>query len=213
MKKYIIVSLLVCLYVLISEINVLPAKTGHAEISEVTFIDSGKLLIDMTDKEINDAYKKVSLRKMFGWSLFSMNLNRQVIYIGETIFSRSNLTTEDISIKYTVTETNYSERSVTVSNSISTKFKGKLKKALDMEVNASFDIKTTTKNTNQLVEKTDFEYNIKRNRMVTLRIVGRAYVSNGVSKDHVFWITSSKGTWEYIDIVSRTYELIEVSIK
>ena len=44
---------------------------------------------------------------------------------------------------------------------------------------------------------------------MTLRIVGDARVSNGVSKYYVFGICMKKGAFEIVEITSTIYELLE----
>ena len=50
---------------------------------------------------------------------------------------------------------------------------------------------------------------IQPNKKVTLRIVGDARITNGVSKYYLFGICFKKGAFEIVEIQSTIYELLE----
>ena len=47
------------------------------------------------------------------------------------------------------------------------------------------------------------------NKMITLRIVGNAKITNGVMKKSIFGIVTKKGAFEVVTVTSTCYELIE----
>ena len=124
------------------------------------------------------------------------------------IFARSNKTNEPITIKYSYKDTNSLERSVTYSASLSGKFKKNIK-GIDTEINGKIDNTVKKVTSRETVEVTDFTITIQPNKKVVFRETGECLVTNGVSKYYFLWLTLNKGSWEYIDIVTRYYELYE----
>ena len=94
---------------------------------------------------------------------------------------------------------------------MSGKFKGNIK-GIDTEVNAKVEGNIKNVTSNQTIEQTSFTVTVMPNYKLIFRETGEALVTNGVSKYYFFGITFSKGEWEYIDVVTRYYELYEEGI-
>ena len=74
MKIFLKVNLIILLMSLITTgivtINA-ASKTGHKEFEKITFVynPEAKLLVDMSNSELNEMMKKVK-KKVFGWSIY-----------------------------------------------------------------------------------------------------------------------------------------------
>ena len=102
-------------------------KTGHPDITELTFKEKGKLLINMTSSELDKAFASTGRRCFWGWKHHFMNIYSEADYVGEVIFARVNRTSDPIKFDYSIKETDYIERSVKTTGSISGSFGSKIK--------------------------------------------------------------------------------------
>lgn len=184
------------------------SKTGHEIFQEITFKDEGKLLVDMTTSEVEEGYKYLKGLKFIGWKHYYFNIKEEATYVGEVLFAKSNRSKDPIKIDYKYKDTNTNERSITYGGSLSGKFKKNIK-GIDTEINAKIEGNVKKVTSNQTVEETSFTVTIHPNRRIVFRETGDCLVTNGVSKYYFLGITLNKGSWEYIDIVTRYYELYE----
>ena len=187
------------------------SPTGHDNITAIEFVEDGELLVDMTSSQIESGYKVLGRNRLFGWKYHFFNIKKETNYVGEIIFSRSNRTSEKLEIDYELKETNYSERSIKTTGSLSGQFEGNIKK-IEAGLEAGGSVTADKKTAITRVEDTSFSFVVDPYHRMTFRVTGEALVTNGVSKLSVFGITFKKGTWEYIDIVTRYYELYEEEI-
>ena len=206
MKKLLIFTLFLWIFLGLDLYAYSP--TGHENVSVVEFIDDGELLIDMTSSQIEAGYKTLGRNRLFGWKHYFFNIKEEANYVGEIIFSRSNRTTEKLKIDYELKETHYSERSIKTTGSLSADFEGKIKK-IDAGLKASASVTSDKKTAVTRVEHTSFSFVVDPFHRMTFRVTGEALVTNGVSKLSILGMTFKKGTWEYIDIITRYYELYE----
>lgn len=183
-------------------------KTGHPDITELTFKEKGKLLINMTSSELDKAFASTGRRCFWGWKHHFMNIYSEADYVGEVIFARVNRTSDPIKFDYSIKETDYIERSVKTTGSISGSFGSKIKQ-IDCKLQGEYRREVTKKTAHTKVEDNSFSVVVKPYTRLTYKITGEALVTNGVSKHYVFGILIKKGTWEYIDIVTAYYELCE----
>ncbi|NLD26246.1 MAG: hypothetical protein GX661_02675 [Acholeplasmataceae bacterium] len=189
----------------------LQARTGHDAFSRIDFKDEGKLLVDMTSEEIEDGYQ-VMKRKFWGWRHHYFNIFSEATYIGEVIFSKSNRTRQPLEIHYVLQEKDFTERSITVSGSISGKIDGKLQKGnLGGNVSAQASKKETDSYTR--IEETEFDIIVEPNYRIIFHITGDCEITNGVSKYYVLGIVFNKGSWEYVNILTRYYEFLEEKLE
>ena len=131
-----------------------------------------------------------------------------VKYTSTVIFSRSNKTRETYVFSYDLETVNYNKVSVSVKGNISAKGVFKLKKA---EITGSGDltISHTSDSYNETTESGKMNVVIHPNKKVTLRIVGEARITNGVSKYYFLGICFKKGAFEIVEVTSIIYELKE----
>jgi len=189
-------------------------ETGHALFEEIQFSEysTAKLLVDMTIQEKMKAHRELTNRKFIGWTIHTMNRKAEANYVAETIFSRSNATTTAYEFNYLLKEGTEIETSISADGNISTKNKGKIKMvetALDVAIRGQIGKKEKTARS----EETRIKVMIEPNRKISMKIVGEALVSNGVGKYYFFGICFKSGEWEYIDVLSRYYELCEEVIR
>lgn len=210
MKKFLIVILGLTFFASIATNAYSP--TGYDEYVSITFKDDGKLLIDLTSAEIKEAYEKLGRAKFWGWKHYYMNIKEEAVYIGETIFAKSNRSSQDLKIDYNLEEKTSAERTIRTTGSLSGNFGAKIGKInAELEAEAEHETKSTDAITRQ--EKTGFTIVVRPNHRVVFRVTGDVLVTNGVSKYYIFGITFDKGCWEYIDCVTRYYELYEEEIE
>lgn len=212
MKKVIII---VFCFLIISSISLSAySKTGHEMFSEIEFVEDGKLLINMTSSEINDAYNTLGRAKFIGWKHHYLNLNKEAKYVGEVIFAKSNRSREPMKIDYSLKETNSKQRSIKYGGSLSGSFESTIKKINGKaKVNAEVKGEVGNVNTNTRVEETSFSAVVMPNYRLVFRVSGEAVVTSGVSKNYFLGITLKKGSWECIDVITQYYELYEEEIK
>jgi hypothetical protein len=207
MKKLLIVAL--CLWTAIGiQKTQAYSTTGHEGIMAVSFEEEGELLVDMTSAQIEAGYKALGKNRFFGWKYHFFNIKSSATYLGEIIFARSNRTNDRLDIDYQMKETNYSERSIKTTGTLSGQFEGNIKK-IDAGLKASGEIELDRTTSITRVEDTRFSFVVDPNHRITFRVTGDAVVTNGVSKYCFMGITFKKGTWEYVDIITRYYELFE----
>jgi hypothetical protein len=211
MKKTLMI-ILVCV-ICMNTYQVSAKETGHAAFEEIIFPQhaTSKLLIDMTYNEKAISHEKLIEKKFIGWTIFTINRNADAVYIAETIFSRSNVTQTPYEFNYLLREGDTIETSVSAEGSISSKNKGKIKTleaALDVLIRGQIGKKTTISRS----EETRIKVNIDPNTKISMKIKGEAKVSNGVGKYYFFGIRFKSGEWEYIDVITRYYELSEETI-
>ncbi len=212
MKKFYL--FIFCLFLLmgITQVSVSASETGYSAYKEIEFSDKDMhLLIDLTKEERNAYLKKI--KKTFaGWRFKIISYPIVGKFIGETIFSRYNNTSQTIDFNYTSSIMKTTESSVKTIGSIgaSGSAKGKsISGALEGQIRKEIgEVKST-----KLTEETEFTVKIKPGRKISLIIKGNVKVSNGVAKYFFFGICFKKGAWEIVDLVSEYYELCEEIIK
>lgn len=207
-KLFIAIILLVVINTIIIKAY---SATGHDMFSEIKFIDEGKLLVNMTTSDINKGYENIGRGKFIGWKHHFFTVKKEATYIGEVLFAKSNRSRDPIKVDYKYKDTVTDERSITYGGSLSGKFKKNIK-GIDTEINAKVESNIKNVTSNQTVEETSFSVNVMPNTRLIFRETGEALVTNGVSKYYFLGIALKKGEWEYIDIVTRYYELYEEDI-
>ena len=183
------------------------SETGHEQFEEFVIPKGRRILIGYTDSEIKRKYKDVPF-SLFGSESTYFDKYIPVEYKSSVIFSRSNKTRESYTFAYNLETVKYEKVSVSVKGSINVKAAVKIKK---VDVSAGGDVSVSyTKDTSETItESGKLNIVIYPNKKMTLRIVGEARVSNGVSKYYVFGICMKKGAFEIVEITSTIYELLE----
>lgn len=182
-------------------------KTGHDQFEDFDLPEGRRILINYTDNEINKKYKDVN-KSLFGTELSYFDKYIPAKYKSKVIFSRSNKTRESYVFTYNLEELHYEMVSVTTKGNVSIKGVLKTKK---FEVTAQGDLSVTYENEtyDKITENKQMKVTIFPNKKVTLRIVGDARITNGVSKYYFLGICFKKGAFEIVEVKSTIYELLE----
>lgn len=206
MKKLFIVFLLI--FMMLGFNAGAYTRTGHPDLTEIAFKEKGKLLVNMTNSELDKAYEAMGRRCFWGWKHYYMNIYSEADYVGKVIFAKINRTSDPIKIDYGLKETDYIERSIKTVGSISGTFAAKIK-LIDSKLQSEYRREATQKSATTKVEDSSFSVVIKPYSRLVYRITGEALVTNGVSKYYVLGVRTKKGSWEYVDIITTYYELYE----
>ena len=182
-------------------------KTGYEQYEEFEVPKGRRILISYTDSEIERKYKDVP-KGVFGTKEAYFDKYIPVKYKSTVIFSRSNKTRETYTFNYDLKTVNYSKVSVSVKGNISAKVVGKIKK-VELTGQGDLSITHNTETSTETSESEKMNVVIHPNKKVTLRIVGEAMISNGVSKYYVLGICFKKGAFEIVEVTSIVYELLE----
>ena len=182
-------------------------KTGYEQFEEFELPKGKRILITYSDSEIEKQYQRVS-KCFFGTREAYFDKYIPVKYKSTVIFSRSNKTRESYVFSYDLETVKYKNVSVKVTGNLSAKAVFKTKK---VEVQAEGDISMSyaTETYVKTTESGSMNIVIQPNKKVTLRIVGDARITNGVSKYYLFGICFKKGAFEIVEIQSTIYELLE----
>lgn len=190
------------------EINHKPyTATGHEQFEELVVNSKYRLLIKISDSEIKKKYNTVK-KAIFGTKLSYFYKYIIANYKSTVIFSRSNKTSESYVFSYNLETVRYKNVSVAVKGSISTKqvYKPKIG---DITASGDISLSYATDTYIKTTESGKMNVVIYPRKKVTLRIVGRARVSNGVSKKYFLGICTKKGAFEIVEVQSTIYELLE----
>lgn len=181
--------------------------TGHEQFEELVVNSKYRLLIDIDSDEISKKYSKVK-KAFFGTKSLYFYKYLPANYKSTVIFSRSNKTSEAYVFGYNLETVKYKNVSVAVKGSISAKniFKTKIG---DITAEGEISLSYATDSYVKTTETGKMSVVIHPNKKVTLRIVGKARVSNGVSKKYIFGICVKKGAFEIVEVQSTIYELLE----
>ncbi len=212
MKKIIKKILICCGFILCFSITLkvnASSYTGYDEFEDYSVPkgSEARLLVNIPQKEKQKAIEGVKWRFM-GWSVNNITTQELIIYQAKTIFARSNKTRELISFKYNVSDKSVVTKATSFTGSITTKASGKIKNlTLGVDAQTKYSTEKEIENTHQ--ETTSFVVNIYPNKKVSLLVKGIAEVTNGGSKYYFFGIPFKKGNYEYIDVLTEYYELLE----
>lgn len=185
---------------------------GHPDFQEIMLpkYSFSKMLDDYSESELKQEYKHVK-RKAFGWSIRQMNDDIRVRFIGNTIFSKANNTTQELSFVYTFEEEKFVESSVTVEGDLGIDISGKVKTVsggLDAKIRKQIGTKTQISS----IETTRTTLLIPANRKLSIVSKGEAYLNTGVACYYFLGIRFKKGAWEYVDVISEYYDYYEEEI-
>ncbi len=186
------------------------SETGHTQFKKLvpsknTF--KCELLKNIDSKYVEDELDKLP-RKFFGTNEKTFYKYFPAYYESDTIFSRSNKTNEAYVFTYNLETVNYKDVSVSISGNLSIKdvFKGK---SNDLTATGSLTAERETEEYIKTTESGKMNVVIQPGKKLTLKIVGSAMVTNGISKKYFFGICIKKGAFEVVDITSAVYELVE----
>lgn len=184
------------------------SSTGHSQFSELVMQNEDAYIIkDLSDDQIKEELQSLKWM-LFGTRDKPLNVEEDAKYVSNIIFSRSNKTREAYTFVYDTSKVVYNEVSVTTKGSISTKGVFKLK-SKEITILGDFGGEKTEENSEKTTENGKLSVVVYPNKMVTLRIVGDAKVSNGVMKKFILGICTKKGAYEVVTVTSTCYELVE----
>ncbi len=184
------------------------SSTGHDQFAELSMaLTQYKLLVKYEQSVIDSYLTKVS-RRVFGSSDFVIVNYGDARYVSTVIFSRSNKTRDAYTFTYNLDTVIYSDVSVSVKGSLSAKKVFKSNKG-DTTVEGDVAITYATSSSIKTTESGKMAVIIHPGKKVSLRIVGDAKVSNGVSKYYFCGICTKKGSWEVVDVITCCFELLE----
>lgn len=181
--------------------------TGHEQFEEFILPKGKRILLSYSNNEINRKYKDVP-KALFGTEYSYFDKYIPVQYKSTVIFSRSNKTRESYVFTYDLETVKYDSVSVVVKGNINAKSVIKLKKT-DITAGGDITISHQTDSYIKTTEAGEMKVTIHPNKKVTLRIVGDARITNGVSKYYFLGICFKKGAFEIVEITSTVYELLE----
>lgn len=182
-------------------------ETGHYQFEEFDVPKGRKILINYSNNEIKNKYKDVPFA-LFGNKYSYFDKYIPVEYTSTVIFSRSNKTRESYEFEYNLQEINYNQVSVAVKGNISVEGVAKIKK-FEIEGSGDLTVNYDEESYNKVTESGGLRITVYPNKKVTLRIVGEARITNGVSKYYFLGICFKKGAFEIVEVKSTIYELIE----
>ena len=187
-------------------------QTGHDEFDMITVPDGSdtKLLVWMSQAEKKAAIKNVKFR-WFGVSANNVNYRKKVNYQAKTIFARSNLTSSAINFDYSMQTGRTVTNSVATSGTLDLKLSTKIK-AITLSGGLTFKAEWQKKVEVEENEKMNFTVCIYPKTKVSLIVKGVAEVTNGGAKYYVLGIPFKSGNFEFIDVVTEYYELLEEAL-
>lgn len=209
---FIFKKILLFILVLFTLITPFRIHAAHPEFQKIIFNPNSisELIEDMPQNKIDAAYKNVK-RRVFGWSVAKIIADESVTYIGQTVFSRANNTSNELVFAHTYEVENTSETSVSVTGDISIDVSGKIK-SVNAGLDASVRKEIGEKSRKSVVETTKTTLIIAPKTKLSVVLKGKARLNNGVAYYHFLGIRFKKGTWEYIDIVTEFYDYYEERI-
>ncbi|OQB63650.1 MAG: hypothetical protein BWX94_00786 [Tenericutes bacterium ADurb.Bin140] len=187
--------------------------TGHPTFQSITIpkISRAKLLVAFSDTEKAEALDRVK-RKLFGWSVYVVNENQTVTYVGETIFARANNTKEPLKFNYATTESTSQEITRSATGTVGLKISGKIK-TLTAGLDTAVKLEVGVKEKEDRTVKQDFNIVVQPKTKVTVSAKGEARLNNGACKYYIMGIAFKKGMWETIDIINQYYDFYEEQIR
>ena len=217
MRKLIILTNLVLLIVLC--FNVSPPKVnaekrenlnhGHDEFTKV-YPDPDEyhvFLDEISRDDIKNMHSGVR-RRFIGWSVNPYTSNTIVHYVGDTVFAKSNNTSQLLSFNYQYETETINTTSITTSGSISPKVSGKID-GVNLGLDAAIRYEIGKKEQKSVNESTRLSFIIKPYTKLTVTIKGDAVLNNGAGRYYFFGICFKKGEWEYIDVINEYYDFYE----
>jgi hypothetical protein len=186
--------------------------TGHEGFEKIIVNDGSTIYLinQLTQSEIKTKQKGVKWAA-FGWRSTAFIKYYDVKYIGKTIFSRANSTSQSVDFTYSVTEESTITTSISLSGSISPKVSGKIQ-SVSASLDATIRGEIGKKNEISKEDKSSFKVTINPGKKVSLISKGDARLSSGAAKYYFFGICFKQGLWEYLDVVNEYYELCEENL-
>ena len=126
-------------------LSIMLLSSGHDNFEEIIFINDGRLLEEYSEKDYQDYYSTLK-KRFFGWDSYTVEEDREVIFISDTLFSYSNQSNESISYEYTYKTGKDIKDSIAVTGDISTSA-GTKKKGFNLKFDSKIQSKMSLKQT------------------------------------------------------------------
>ena len=204
--------LLIIILINIISIPKIVSASSHPDFKRIIFPyeTTAQLIEDMEQFRIDNAYKKIK-RKVFGWGVCGIIYDENVKYIGDTVFSKANNTTNTLTFIYEYQVDKEVETSISVTGDLGISGNAKnakLSGGLEAAVRATIG-KKTKYSVNEMTRTTLI---IPKKSKISVIIKGDAVLNNGVARYFFFGIPFKKGTWEYIEVQTEYYDYYEEKI-
>lgn len=212
MKKYRYLIIMLLLIFLLFNIS---PKKSEASDSYETFayinVDSGKLLRDYTDKDIDDDLYRVRNKKFMGWNIYIFNDNVPTTFVKESLFSYKNEGSTPITYKVKVKSEKTNKTSVSVKGNIGLDIKGG-GKAFKGDLNQELKLDGEYSEVELCQEESNLEITVDPNTMVVGSIEGTGVYTNGLACYYCFWIENQIGAFEYFKITSSYLRIEKLAL-
>lgn len=212
MKKYRYLIIMLLLIFLLFNIG---PKKSEASDSYETFayinVDSGKLLRDYTDKDIDDDLYRVRNKKFMGWNIYIFNDNVPTTFVKESLFSYKNEGSTPITYKVKVKSEKTNKTSVSVKGNIGLDIKGG-GKAFKGDLNQELKLDGEYSEVELCQEESNLEIIVDPNTMVVGSIEGTGVYTNGLACSYCFWIENQIGAFEYFKITSSYLRIEKLAL-
>ena len=181
--------------------NVSEASGGAYTTYSYLNVDSGKLLKDYTQSDIDSELSKVRKRKFNGWNIYKLNTNVRTTFVKEALFSYHN--TGSTAITYTINITNEktckTSCSATGTIGLNASNTGKTFKA---GLTSELKLQGEYTETELCKEQENLQITVDPHTVVVGSIEGTGYYTNGVACYYFLWIENEIGAFEYFTITS-----------
>lgn len=206
MKKVLIISIFLFLFVVMNNIKDVSAAENYQTFQEIE-LKSGKMLKDYGD-DYKDYYKKIKKKKFWGWRTYILNDYVPAKFVSETVFSYYNNGSTPITYEYELSRTVVDKVSLSATDNLKLDVSGSYKQikfglANELKISGSMDNTTTTS------EEKTLEVIVDPKTVANLRVVGEGKLVNGVAAFYTCWIRIQRGGFEYF-LVTTQYPRLEV---
>lgn len=209
MKKWFLFLFILTLYTLKNSLEV-KANSDYLAFEEIELIN-GEFLKDISKKELDKHYKKISKRQFYGWKTANINVDKKVTYKTETLFSYHNDGTTPIKYSYSMKKKEVETRSLSSSGDIKVKVSGKMQK-FDGNLDSQLKLSNTSTKSREVQEEYKIDLNVDPGTKLNLYIYGEGKITNGVAIHYMFWLVYKKGGYEVFTITTQYYRLEKVQI-
>lgn len=211
-KKYIIyLSLAFSLIVSFLIVN----KNSYAQDQYQSFayinVDSGKLLRNYTDKEIDEKLSEVRHKKFMGWNIYLLNDHVNATFIKESLFCYKNEGSTPIKYNTKVKSEKTVKTSVSVKGSIATDVKGTIK-TFKGGLTEELQIQGDFSEIDYCQEEENLEIVVDPYTMVVGSIEGSGIYTNGVAVSYLCFIEKQIGAFEYFQITNSYLRIEKIKL-
>lgn len=205
--KYVVIMVLFFTMVTLYKVPV-EASYMHYERFDIM---GGEKLVDIDSKTLDEVYKKVHKRRMFGWQIHEIHKRLPVTYIKQTLFSYYNDGFTPIKYSYQALYETSQTFQINATGSIGLDMKDDAKaykNRLDAALKLTADYKKTT--TNKFT--VDIKIDVDPKTQVDLYIYGEGVLTNGVAALYFFFLRSHIGGYEIFESTTEYQRLEKIRI-